>query len=69
MAKFQFWLLTCEQEVSGEVVHGEVVDVESGEDEGVEIFQTRRRQEHDHVPLRHEQHLAWKKYEKSERDW
>ena len=39
-------------------MHGEVVDVEAGEVEGVEVFQVRRGQEHDHVPLSHEHHLA-----------
>jgi len=39
-------------------MHGEVVDVEAREVQGVEVFQVRRRQEHDHVPLGHEHHLA-----------
>jgi hypothetical protein len=38
-------------------VHGQVVDVEAGGDERVQVSEERRRQEHDDVPFGHEQHL------------
>ena len=62
---FSETLLTSEKQVPGEVVHREVVDVEAGKVEGVEVLQVRRRQEHDHVPLGHEHHLAWSQYYKT----
>ena len=45
--------------VPGEVVHGQIIDVQSHFGHGVQIGHLRRAQEDNHLPLLHVEHLTW----------
>ena len=46
----------------GEVMHGQIVDVEPHFGHGVQIGHLRSAQKHDHLPIFHVQHLTWYKW-------